>query len=261
MSFSAKWLELRRDADTRARSAEITARLADYVATLDTDTLQILDLGSGTGANLAYLAPKLQVRQFWVLTDNDASLLSRVDVPRATDVDRTTIDLANGIEHLFGRRPDVVTSSAFFDLAGSVWIDDLVAHVADAGAAFHTVLTYDGTERWSPTLDDDHAVLEAFVADQRTEKGLGTALGPAATDYLSRALEQHGYAVHRAPSPWDLKAENDASLIEALADGVLSAIGADLGDIATRWHRSRRRASAVHVGHEDLIALPPTRAR
>ena len=259
MSFSADWLALRSDADRRARNPALAADLAE--ALFDTDPLQVLDLGSGTGANLAALAPLFGLAQRWVLVDNDARLLAHVHSQPGVALDRRIVDLADDLEGLFDPRPDLVTASAFFDLAGSAWIDRLVDGVVEAEAAFYTVLTYDGREDWAPGHDLDADVLAGFKADQHRDKGLGPALGPDATAHLAQAFRAASYQVQTAPSDWQLTRAEDGALISALAEGSAAAVADRLGaEQAAEWQTARSNAESVMIGHLDLLALPLPRA-
>ena len=71
-NFSPEWLDLREAADRRARSREIANAVAARFALRD--ELRIVDLGSGTGANLRATASLLPNRQAWTLVDNDPEL-------------------------------------------------------------------------------------------------------------------------------------------------------------------------------------------
>lgn len=255
MSFSPEWLALRRDADDRARSAALTTELVRAVA--GRPALRILDLGCGAGANLAALAPRLPGRQTWVLADNDPDLLSRIRPPAGVGVELRHADIAGDLDALFDEAPDLVTASAFFDLCGASLADRIVRRVVAAGAIFHTVLTYDGRETWTPSDPLDGPVIEAFLADQRRDKGLGPALGPAAVAHLARALRGSGYQVRLEPSDWDLRAPADAAMIGELADGHAAAARAALGSAAETWRSKRQSASRAIIGHRDLLALPP----
>ncbi|MEM7056598.1 MAG: SAM-dependent methyltransferase [Pseudomonadota bacterium] len=254
MSFSADWLSLRFDADLRARDAGLAKQLADALPSRD---LRILDLGSGTGANLAALAPVIDRGQHWVLTDNDVGLLDQVLPPVGVSCDRLAVDLAGDLSEVFDPTPDLVTASAFFDLCGPQLIDRVVTETFAARAAFYTVLTYDGREAWSPPHPMDAEVLDAFHADQRSDKGLGKALGPDANAYLADRFSEAGYKVLTASSDWLLDQSQDGELIRALADGSASAVQAALGTAtAESWAKDRRNAAKVMIGHQDLLALP-----
>lgn len=255
MSFSADWLALRTDADRRARNPKLAGDLAE--ALFERDPLRVLDLGAGTGANLAALSPILGTVQHWTLADNDPALLEAVAPPLGITVERRVADLSSSLTELFDPAPDLVTASAFFDLGGQALIEEVVRLTVRAGAAFYTVLTYDGRQVWAPDHDGDVAMLAAFNADQRRDKGLGAALGPDATDALARAFGKAGYQVQTAPSDWVLSQGEDAALIRALAEGTVTALAPILGEEkAGKWRDSRVVAEEVTIGHIDLLALP-----
>ena len=257
--FSADWLALREPADRRARSAALAGRLAAHLATRSTRRrpLTVLDLGAGTGANMRVLAPLLGAGQHWRLVDHDPGLLARAVPPAGVTVERCARDLADDLAPLFEPAPDLVTASALLDLCGQAWIERLVTHAARAGAALLAVLSVDGRQEWAPADPLDGAVLAAFAADQRRDKGLGPALGPAAPATLAASLAAAGYRVHRARSDWRLAATAEAALIAALAEGTACAAAPVAGaEAAAEWAARRRRALRVVIGHEDVLGLP-----
>ena len=220
------------------------------------DRLRVIDIGSGTGANMRATAPLIGSPQHWVLVDNDAALLACAEAPTGVTFETRQVDLAANLESLFDPAPDLVTASAFFDLCGANWVSDFVACLAEFRAVFYTVLTYDGRETWLPPHDLDAAVLDAFHADQRKNKGLGPALGPDAHPTLAGLLKAHGYAVYEAKSDWELQQPRDAALISALAEGGAAATAAIVGRKIDGWKAARRDANAVTIGHRDILALP-----
>ena len=73
-TFSAEWLSLRECADERARNKDVAN--AFFAWFMQRPSVSVVDLGSGTGANLRAVAPLLPNRQSWTLIDNDAALLA-----------------------------------------------------------------------------------------------------------------------------------------------------------------------------------------
>ncbi len=69
------WLALREPVDHRSRAADLVAPLAEWWGSRPVQ--RVLDLGSGTGSNLRYLAPRLAGEQEWTLVDRDAALLDQ----------------------------------------------------------------------------------------------------------------------------------------------------------------------------------------
>ena len=292
--FSADWLALREPADRGARDRSPIGPLIGSWATRHaaaaqhTGPLRVVDLGSGSGANLRYLAPRLAGTQTWRLIDNDAALLAHapraihdwarargwtvaagaeglyVESPgfSATFVQQP-LDLAAQIEGLSLPGTDLVTASALLDLVSHAWIDSLLAACRSAGCALLFALSYDGRIAWRPGLAFDDAITALLNRHQRSDKGLGPAAGPQAVAYASECLQHADYLVHQGPSDWRLTAD-DASLQAALAKGWAEAAAeiapADRTRIRT-WLEQRcalieRAACELTVGHVDLFALP-----
>lgn len=257
-AFDAAWLALREPADRRARAWPLVTTLAEALDPCPRP-LRILDLGAGTGANMRALAPRLPRPQHWCLVDRDAALLARAAPEPAAVVECRRADLAGDLAPLFDPAPHLVTASALLDLCSAAWLERLVSHLARLRAPFLATLTVDGRQVWEPPHPADAAVLAAFAADQRRDKGLGgPALGPAAPDALAATLAKEGFRVLRAPSDWVLAPPRDATLIAALAEGTAAAAARHTGTaLAADWVAARRRARRVVIGHADILALPP----
>lgn len=255
MTFSPDWLALRLGADLTARNEALSAQLAAHFARAE--RLRILDIGAGTGNNMQATAQWLPHGQHWHLVDNDAALLARAEAPGGVEITTETADLALDVAALVTPDLDLVTASAFFDLCGALWLERFADALARSGAAFYTVLTYDGREEWAPPHPLDGAVLAAFHTDQRRDKGFGPSLGPDAHRHLADILRDRGYRVSEGASDWRLSSPADADLIGMLAEGSASAVRAAIGGDVESWLSGRRRADSVMIGHQDLLALPP----
>jgi len=274
--FSPEWLAKREPADVRARDPGLLAALAAHLA--GRDSIEVIDLGCGTGSNIRATAPVLGPVQEWTLVDYDPVLLEAARAALFTWADEASengesialkkegraiivrfrqADLMQDLEAVVGDGPDLVTASALFDLCSVDFIRRVARTVAGEGAAFYTVLTYDGAQTWSPTHPADADMTAAFNAHQETDKGFGSAAGPAAPEALALAFREQGYVVQEAASPWRIDSSEQA-LIEMLADGFAAAV-AEIGrvppDVIGHWLSVRRTASVV--GHTDTLALPP----
>ena len=93
-AFSPDWLALREPADADARSARLTRLVG---GALPHDLVHALDLGTGTGANVRYLADRLPVRQDWLLVDDDPRLIEEAARMCASGVVRR-VDLVAEID-------------------------------------------------------------------------------------------------------------------------------------------------------------------
>lgn len=273
--FSSEWLDLREPADARARSAEVANAVAARFALRD--ELHILDLASGTGANLRATSSLLPKRQVWKLVDNDADALdtAKKRLTRwadASEFDDETLrlkkdgcdltvtfsiaDLAIGTSHLLDEPWQLVTASAFFDLASQDYIRALSKAVAARNAAFYAALTYNGLRRWAPHRPADNQMTAAFHRHQMRDKGLGTAAGPMAAEHMADQFRLHGYTVLEGDSAWRLE-RSDRMLIEELVRGHAVAVS-EAGGVDDKtileWVKVPR--TGVFVGHTDTFAVP-----
>ncbi len=275
--FSPDWLALREPADHAARDRGLAAALAGRLA--GRDGVRIVDLGCGAGSNLRALMPILPARQHWTLVDWDIALLAAArerlaawaDVAadegealrigkdgRVAVVAFRQADLTRDLAACLDPAPDLVTAAALFDLVSADWIASFARDLAARRLPLYTVLTYDGTERWSPPHPLDGEILAAFHAHQGRDKGFGPAAGPKAGAALEQAFGAAGYSVDTAASPWRLGAES-RTLIGQLAEGIAAAAveaGGVSGADGAAWAQARRDAAA-EVGHVDILAWPP----
>lgn len=273
LTFKGSWLELREPVDHRSRAPELLPPLLEAWARAP--GARIVDLGSGTGSNLRWLAPHLPGPQDWTLVDHDPRLLEEApgaDLPERVSLRRIRGDLGReGLEAVEGA--DLVTASALLDLVGPAWLEAWVEACRRARCPVYVALSYDGTIRWEggPEPDpadpplDDALVIDAVNRHQRRDKGTGPALGPEAAATAERLFREAGFRTRRAPSPWRL-GPDDAALARAWIDGWARAAREELPgreDRVEAWARHRHRTVAsgrftLTVGHHDLLALPPS---
>lgn len=273
--FSTEWLDLREAADTRARNSDI----ANAVAARFTlrDELNVVDLGSGTGANLRATAQLLPQRQVWTLVDRDTSLLDAARNKLTRWADRHAIDgdalelekgsrkirvvfksaeLARETADLVGGGAQLVTASAFFDLTSEAYIREFAKAVVAANAAFYATLNYNGLQKWTPHRPADNQIAAAFQRHQMRDKGFGAAAGPLAASNLVDQFRINGYVALEGESPWLLE-RADRMLIDELVRGYTVAVteagGVDEKTILA-WVKVSR--SGAFIGHTDVFATP-----
>jgi hypothetical protein len=257
----AHWLQLREPADAAARSSALTSALVPRLAAAAAGgPLRCLDLGTGTGANIRYLTPRLPARQEWLAVDRNAALLARLPANVATKV----VDL-NSLEDdsLFAGR-HLVAASALLDLASESWLKTLAARCRAAGAAVLFALSYDGSSTCSPAEPEDDLVRELLNQHQRRDKGLGgSAAGPDAAAYAVRAFADAGYDVRADPTVWRLGLA-ERELQRELIDGwhrVAVELRPEAAVTFDDWRRRRgahieANGSQIVVGHVDIAAWP-----
>lgn len=288
--FSASWLALREPVDVAARASRVTESVGRWLAAAAPSSAGRLavDLGSGTGSNFRYLAPRLPMVRHWRLVDHDRALLDEAQsdiagwgVARALPVRRDHTDLWLGTAPDLTRvelvdadlateptwlRGDVglVTASALLDLVSRPWMHALVHRVVEARACALFALSYDGRIDFAPSDADDERVRELVNRHQRTDKGFrGAALGPDATGLTRDLLTAAGYEVMTDKSDWVLdssRAALQSELVRGWSEAARAVAPAARHDIE-QWERRRLAASTagrltIVVGHDDLGARP-----
>jgi SAM-dependent methyltransferase len=274
--FDPGWLDLREPADHRSIAAGPFARFRALVGRVD--PISVADLGAGSGSTLRLLAPHLGSEQRWTLIDHDPALLAHARARLSAWADAATsdgsrlrlmkagkvVEVATEVRDLAhdslpdsAATSDVVVASAFFDLVGERWLKDFVERLSAAGRPLYARLTYDGRKSFEPPHPLDAPTLTAFNAHQRTDKGLGSSLGPSAGVRLADLAEAAGYEVVSGPSPWFL-GPGDASLVLRLVEGMAGAVsttGASPAGLADwlAFRRSTVVTGSAEVGHVDLL--------
>jgi SAM-dependent methyltransferase len=277
--FEAGWLALREPCDHAARNLELADRFARAVGKVP----YLLDLGCGTGSNLRYLAPRIPGPQRWVCLDHDPALLDAArrglrdwsngqGWPTRDDGDGLALARPGGAIRVgFARRdlahgdlPEMegvsgVSTSALLDLTSASWLDEFAA--GWRGTPLLMALSFDGRLLFEPAAAEDAEICRRFLDHQRTDKGFGPALGPAAAAHLADRLAAAGGAVTLERSDWQLGSA-DGALLRATLAGIVAAAGEVARDpCLERWAALRARHLAAGelrllVGHVDLLALP-----
>lgn len=245
--IAADWLALRRSADTHAREASLpfVRRCAEFLGGGGT----AIDVGAGTGANHAYLAPHFPGTH-WILLDHDRDLLDQTD-----GVER----VVGGIEELprligEAQPPVLVTASALLDLLSESQLDQLALHLRDAGAIGLFALSVDGGMHLDPPHQDDALVLEAFNAHQRRR----ARPGPEAPQHLAHRCRQVGLSISQATTPWQLTTSPLTDrLLRERAAAAMEAHPEQAGRIDA-WLATRLSEPLlqVQIGHVDLLVEP-----
>jgi SAM-dependent methyltransferase len=262
--FSAGWLTLREPYDLRARNPAVLDAVAASLKPLS--PVRVVDLACGTGSTLRALSPHLPKRQSWKLIDNDPDLLAHATaVPLAENVSVAAVplDLNRDLEAALDGAADLITMSALLDLVSEPWLDRLAVAVAARAIPLYAALSYDGRTGFTPSDPFDAAIATAVNAHQRTDKGFGPALGPAAAAFAIARFEAQGYSVVHGASDWTM-GPDDRDMQNEILDGWARAAqemsGLQHHDI-TAWLARRRAAiaggrSSLYVGHVDFLAIP-----
>ncbi len=262
--FSAQWLALREPYDHAARSASVRSAVAAHFAAKP--SLAIADLACGIGSTLRAIGAHLPPRQDWRLVDNDLSLLARAAAlgkPPLLTVTARPVDLARDLELALEGPLDLVATSALLDLVSGQWLDRLIVEAAARRLPVYAALSYDGRTMFEPSVPFDDEILAGFNAHQRTDKGFGPALGPAAAKRAVQRFEHFGYSLVQDRSDWILGPNDEAiqePLLASFAETAAVTTQMTAREIANWWKGRRghlaQGRSYLTIGHVDVFAWP-----
>ena len=260
-SFSANWLALREPLDHAARNNQVLTEVANHFASRK--HFQICDIGCGTGSTIRAIRTILKMPINWHLVDNDAVLLGLVSktVSDNDTVRTSNADLSLSAEILFEPPPDLITTSAFFDLVSEAWLSSLIDTASHRGTPIYAALTYDGRSECKPHHVTDKKIQSAFNRHQRTNKGFGPALGPEAALAFISLLKGADYTVSVGTSDW-LAGPDHADFQRELLTGWHEAACEIEPENATefcQWFEQRMKLIEtgelnLTVGHVDVFA-------
>jgi hypothetical protein len=223
-------------------------------------SVEIIDLGAGTGANQRWLAPRLPFRQRWIHLDHDPVISRSLPLPDKTMIINDSVDALARL--LAGRDGDrrLVTCSALLDILTTRQLDAVCRALIDNYVPALFSLTVTGTLRIAPSDPADQPLLQAFNDHQRR----ADRAGPDATSLATTTLRTGGFTVRCQQTPWQLTASSGQGFVEqVLQERVDAAVAQDpaLAPTAAAWLDLRRTQLArgvlrIHLGHSDILALP-----
>ena len=265
--FSSKWLTLREPYDRAARNTTVLEAVGAHFAGLT--AIAVVDLATGTGSTVRSVGPHLPSRQTWRLVDNDLSLLARTSTlsqPPNLMVTARPVDLACDLELALDGHLDLIATSALLDLVSPEWLDRLIIEAAARYLPIYAALTYDGRTITDPKSDFDQEILTGFNTHQCTDKGFGSALGPAAAARAIERFQHFGYSIVQGRSDWVFGPGDrtiQAELFEGWAEVAALTTQMTAAEISG-WLAQRRKylaegRSHLRIGHVDIFARPTGR--
>jgi hypothetical protein len=260
----ARWLELRVPADNAARAlteGTLLPRLVRHLAAAGAggSAVEVIDLGSGTGANQRWLTPRLPFEQQWLLIDQDSDLHRHLPAAPPTRHLTADVGILTSIVDRDGRA-QLVTCSALLDVLTVDQLEAIGSALVRARQPALFSLTVTGALELWPSHPHDSQLNQAFDDHQRR----GGRAGPEAVDVLTRVLGGTGRELWTAETPWLLDRKSDQEFVgRFLTDRVAAVVDQDpdLRSAGADWLDRRLAQLAdgaleIRVGHRDLLVLP-----
>ncbi len=271
--FDSDWLELRYEADAKARKGMIGKIIKKPEAR---GPISVLDLGAGTGNNALFLIPELInsgiKNQSWLLIDRDADLLNiarkKLDNTKSDfedsviGTDILVADLTENLEKLPFGDADLVVSSALFDLVSKEWIERFMERISKSRVKQVLIsLTVDGRIEWSPEHPLDPSISDLFKKDMQRDKGFGPALGKDASEVLKQSLVTSGYDVTEFDTAWRIGPDQKKLQKRYMEDMISAVLNCNDDQESINDWRDHRMAliesgkCQLLVGHTDIYAI------
>ena len=283
-----QWLAHRFTCDAEARHPGIEHQFLAFFEQHQTP-LKVVDVGSGTGANVRYYFDRIPHEQEWILIEQNEQL--RDECCRSlvafaqergyhwqqqdgtfllTDDQKTaTVQLMSGrIEHIEQladlARTDVVTANAVFDLLSFEQFDTLVGKLVQHEVCLLATLNYYETS-FLPFSEEDHRFMRWYHMHMKRPQPTGIAMGPDCSEEMLDLLAQHHMMIEQEGSQWHLK-KNATTMHHYLLHFIEHAVAelslsADEQRDFDTWltHRKslcRQRQLEIIVDHSDIFAYP-----
>ena len=211
---------LRTRAGSTCASRPITARATAswHARSPSTSTgwrpVTVVDLGCGTGSNLRATGRCSGAEQHWTLVDYDQALLeaaaraarrlgrrrrtgraarSRSSKAPSASPSSSAAPISRATSKVrSGRTPISSRHRRLFDLASAEFIAGSPPRSLPESAAFYTVLTYNGDQRWTPEHEADAALVGGLQRSPAARQGFRPGSGAGCAGRAERGLCRRG---------------------------------------------------------------------
>lgn len=230
----AEWLELRIPYDAKGRNSIVEASCQQYLK--KRQSLKIVDLGSGTGANCRYYLSKISQEQEWFLVEQNQELLEiafdklivwaqengyesqwqnsilvlknqvyKITIHRIVG---SILDLENLIDlNTF----DLAVANAVFDLFSEKQFQTLLECLKKYHLPLLATFNYTGTN-FIPQTEDDSYFIKYYHQHMQRPQYFGRGMGPDCGSSMWEAMKRIGMNVLQGESPWEISSSDPVFL-------------------------------------------------
>ncbi len=282
--FAIQWLKDRFAYDNKARNPEVEKAFLDHFRTKE--KLNIVDIGSGIGANCIYFMERLFKHQNWILVEKDESLYRATfaSIKRFLEdynffytveentfrikiwESRVKIILLNAsffdIKELIDfEQTDILMAAAVFDLLSEEQINTFLAPLSGREISLFTTMNYQSMQ-FLPETDIDRKIIEAYEQHMQRPQPVGAALGPRVSKGLEAFFYKKNIDFRKGESTWNLdeKAKKmHKHLLKYMYNSLLThSLNPLSEDRFQSWYQQKQKASELgelkmEVVHQDYF--------
>jgi len=278
----SNWLTDRLEVDAIARNKKIEACFLKLIA--DKRTLNLIDLGSGTGGNLVYLLPKIKGNQNWHLIEQNAILIEacKQRLSKLFEVsdssnhtmsvknDENTIhitwhhtDITEFLEHpSYQNNFDVITASALFDVLPKATFQKILDFTRSKKLILFGTLNYENTQFKNANESDNHYT-QLYQQHMKLPQTYGIKMGGnCKTDIKSLFNENEKQQLIMEESNWLLDKSHSlmlTQLIQFFAESIPDLLTSNYeyqnfkNWIDLKNQQINKQELSVEVGHFDFL--------
>ena len=275
------WLDERYRFDAVARNPTIEQKFLHSLPSKD--TISLVDVGAGSGANGRYLMEKIPANQQWVLIEQNpdfskaslqvlqqharhqgyTSFLEQDTLTLQTPTKTIQVNAKQGslleIENMTDlSHTDAVVANAVFDLFTPHQFDTFVSTIARYQLIFLSTLNYENMH-FSPNTPQDEKMIALYHAHMLRPQTVGTAMGPDCIPQISEILKKYRYAVDTGSSIWNIHSK-DEKMMQYLLNFMESSItelppSPEDALLLQQWVKQKEEAAdfTLTIEHQDIL--------
>ena len=280
-AYYLDWLAERYHFDAAARNPAVEQK---FLHTLPAqDTISLVDVGAGSGANCRYLMEKITTDQQWLLIEQNpdfsqaslqalqeyasrqgyTSILEQntliIQTPTKTVQVKARCGSLLEIDGLANlSNTDAVVANAVFDLFTPAQFEAFVSTLAQHSLIFLSTLNYENMS-FSSGNGQDEKVIALYHAHMLRQQTVGKAMGPTCVPQMIEILQKQRYTVSSGNSVWHIQRKHEKMISYLLSFMESSIVELPLTPEDTwllkQWKKQKEAASdfTLTIEHQDIL--------
>ena len=230
-SFETNWLDRRSYYDNLARNQQVENDCLNYINTKP--SVNIVDLGSGTGSNFLYFLEKMPNQQNWIFVEHDEDL-SKYAIERikketsklgyslkqdglklalSKDARQITLEIVTDSfldldKKVDLSKVDLVTAGAVFDLLSFPQFVNIASPILENEIALLATMNY-AEMSFSPAEATDVLFIEKYEKHMSRKQDFGKAMGKDCSRSMVKFFRKHQKEVTYGASVWKLNGKEE----------------------------------------------------